>query len=69
VARLLRQGIHQGWLDVQPTGKPTTTRGIYIFRVAGGKLVEAWDAWDELGLLEQIGAVWKVEASEEAGSA
>jgi hypothetical protein len=31
--------------------------------------VEAWDAWDELGLLEQIGAVWKVEASEEAGSA
>ena len=69
VVRLLRQGIHQGWLDVQPTGKPTTTRGIYIFRVAGGKLVEAWDAWDELGLLEQIGAVWKVEASEEAGSA
>jgi predicted ester cyclase len=69
VARLLRRGTHQGWLDVEPTGKPTTTRGIYIFRVADGKLAEAWDAWDELGLLEQIGAVWKVEASEEAGSA
>jgi ketosteroid isomerase-like protein len=69
VARLLRQGTHQGWLDVEATGKPTTTHGIYIFRVAGGKLVEAWDTWDELGLLEQIGAVWKVEASEEAGSA
>jgi predicted ester cyclase len=68
VARLLRRGTHQGWLDVEATGKPTTTRGIYIFRVAGGKLVEGWDAWDELGLLEQIGAVWKVEPSEEAGS-
>ena len=66
VARLLRQGNHQGWLDVEPTGKPTSTRGIYIFRVAEGKLVEAWD---ELGLLEQIGAVWKLEAAEEAGSA
>jgi predicted ester cyclase len=68
VACLLRRGTHQGWLDVQPTGKPTTTRGIYVFRVAGGKLVEGWDAWDELGLLEQIGAVWKVDPSEEAGS-
>jgi ketosteroid isomerase-like protein len=54
---------------VEPTGKPTTTRGIYIFRVADGKLAEAWDAWDELGLLEQIGAVWKVEREDEAGSA
>jgi hypothetical protein len=52
---------------VQPTGKPTTTRGIYIFRVAGGKLVEAWDAWDELGLLEQIGAVWKGERMSSVG--
>jgi predicted ester cyclase len=69
VARLRRQGTHQGWLDVEPTGKPTSTRGIYIFRVADGKLAEAWDAWDELGLLEQIGAVWKVEPAEEAGSA
>jgi predicted ester cyclase len=69
VARLQRRGTHQGWLDVEPTGKPTTTRGIYIFRVADGKLAEAWDAWDELGLLEQIGAVWKVEREDEAGSA
>jgi predicted ester cyclase len=67
VARLLRQGIHQGWLDVAPTGKPTTTSGIYIFRIVDGKIVEAWDAWDELGLLEQIGAVVRVEPSEEAG--
>ncbi len=64
VARLLRRGIHQGWLDVRPTGKPTATRGIYIFRTSDGRLAEAWDAWDELGLLEEIGAVWKVEASE-----
>jgi predicted ester cyclase len=68
VARLQRQGTHQGWLDVEPTGMPTSTRGIYIFRVADGKLVEAWDAWDELGLLGQIGAVWKVEREGEAGS-
>jgi hypothetical protein len=53
---------------VQPTGKPTTTRGIYIFRVSDGKLAEAWDAWDELGLLDQIGAVRKVEAFQESNS-
>lgn len=56
VARLRRHGIHQGWLDVAPTGKPTTTVGIYIFRIAAGKVAEAWDAWDELGVLQQIGA-------------
>jgi predicted SnoaL-like aldol condensation-catalyzing enzyme len=65
---LLRQGIHRGWLDVAPTGKPTTTSGIYIFRIEDGKIVEAWDAWDELGLLEQIGAEVRVEPLEEAGS-
>jgi predicted SnoaL-like aldol condensation-catalyzing enzyme len=31
--------------------------GIDIFRIAGGKLVELWQNWDQLGQLQQIGAI------------
>ena len=31
------------------------SRGITIARFADGKMVEGWDVWDQLGMLEQIG--------------
>ena len=37
-----------------PTGKTLQTTGITIVRVAGGKLVEGWQNWDMLGLMQQI---------------
>jgi predicted ester cyclase len=41
-------------LGIQPTGKTIRVTGITIFRVAGGKNIEAWQTWDMLGLMEQI---------------
>ena len=39
------------------TGTQASTAGITIDRVAAGKLVEGWGLFDQLGLLQQIGAV------------
>ena len=40
--------------QVTPTA---TTKGIWIDRIAGDKVVEAWVDWDRLGLLRQLGMV------------
>jgi steroid delta-isomerase-like uncharacterized protein len=49
---------HQGeFMGVPATGKVVTLTGIYITRVAGGKVVEDWRAVDDLGLLQQLGAI------------
>lgn len=39
-----------------PTGKPVKVTGMTIARIVDGKIVEGWDNWDKLGMLEQIGA-------------
>jgi steroid delta-isomerase-like uncharacterized protein len=39
------------------SGRPVQLRGITLVRFAGGKVVESWDNWDQLGMLQQIGAV------------
>jgi predicted ester cyclase len=41
-------------LGVPATGKTLEVTGISIVRVAGGMIVEGWQNWDMLGLLEQI---------------
>jgi len=43
-----------GGLGVGPTGKTIHTTGITIMRVSGDKLVEGWQNWDMLGMMEQI---------------
>jgi steroid delta-isomerase-like uncharacterized protein len=49
---------HKGdFLGFAPTGKKATVTGTSIQRISGGKIVEGWDNWDQLGLLVQIGAV------------
>jgi predicted ester cyclase len=48
-------GKHTGdGLGIGPTGKTIRTTGITIMRVAGGKLIEGWQNWDMLGLMNQI---------------
>lgn len=37
-----------------PTHKTLKTSGISIARIADGKIVEGWQNWDMLGLMEQI---------------
>jgi steroid delta-isomerase-like uncharacterized protein len=58
VARLTRIDTHLGtFLDLPPTGKHISTTSIHIFRFADGQLVEHWASRDDLGLLQQLGAV------------
>jgi steroid delta-isomerase-like uncharacterized protein len=37
------------------SGRTVRSRGISIARIVDGKIVEGWDNWDQLGMLEQIG--------------
>jgi len=58
VARLRISGTHQGeFLGIAPTGKQVTFTGIDILRIAEGKVMEHWGNVDELGMLQQLGAI------------
>ena len=58
VARQTFRGTHQGEImGVPATGKVVTYTGTYIARIAGGKYVEDSGIEDQLGLLQQLGAV------------
>ncbi len=58
VARWTATMTHKGeFLGFAPTGKKVTVTGTTTQRISGGKIVEGWDNWDQLGLLVQIGAV------------
>jgi steroid delta-isomerase-like uncharacterized protein len=58
VTRWTATGTNEGELmGIPATGKQATTAGININRISGGKLVEGWGLFDQLGLLQQIGAV------------
>jgi steroid delta-isomerase-like uncharacterized protein len=50
-------------LGIAATGKPVRSHGISIARLADGKVVEGWDNWDQLGILQQIGAYQQPEAA------
>jgi steroid delta-isomerase-like uncharacterized protein len=48
-------GTHQGpFFGVPPTGKQVSVTGTNIVRIAEGRIVELWQSWDALGLMQQI---------------
>lgn len=58
VSRWRVQGTHQGELmGIPPTGKQVNITGIAIDRIAGGKVAEHWEIFDQLGMLQQLGVV------------
>ena len=58
VTRWTGSGTHTGDLvGIAPTNKRVAVDGIWMHRIAQGKIVESWNAWDMLGLLQQIGVV------------
>jgi steroid delta-isomerase-like uncharacterized protein len=58
VQRWTMTGTHKGeFMGIAPTGKKFTTTGISIVRIANGKIVEAWNASDQLDLMQQLGAI------------
>ena len=51
-------GTHKGKLmDISPTGKQVTVRGMAIAQFANGKIIEERNLWDTLSLMEQLDAV------------
>ena len=46
----------------QATGKPVRITGTTIARIENGQVMEGWDNWDQMALLEQIGAYKAPEA-------
>ena len=58
VSRWSAQGTHQGELmGIAPKGNQVMITGITIHRIEEGKIVEEWENWDALGLMQQIGAI------------
>ena len=56
--RITWRGVHSGNLaGVPATGRSIELRGINMFRVRDGRVVEQWAQLDMLGLLQQIGAI------------
>ena len=46
-----------GGLGFAATGRPVKFDGMAVVRVEGNKLVEGWNSFDRLGLMQQIGVV------------
>ena len=56
VERFTASGTHQGELmGAAPTGNTVALKGINIFRLRDGQVVEWWSRLDELGLFRQLG--------------
>jgi steroid delta-isomerase-like uncharacterized protein len=56
-------GTHKGEIfGAAPTGNRIRIEGVTIVRIENGKIVEGWDNWDRLGMLQQIGAYAPQEA-------
>ena len=54
---------HTGtFMGISPTGRQFRSSGICICRIAGGKIVEEWEEWDTLGMMQQL-AVLPAEAN------
>ncbi len=57
-ARWTFRGTHRGeFLGIAPTGRRVSISAVEVNRVAGGKVTEHWVVLDQLGLLQQPGAI------------
>ena len=62
--RWTARGTHQGELmGVPPSGNRVEVMGVTISRIEGGKIVEEWDIYDALGMMQAIGAVPEIRFS------
>ncbi len=61
-------GTHKGELMGHPTGKQVTMTGISIVRIVNGKIAEAWEEWDNLGMMQQLGVVPAIKLEAKAAA-
>ncbi len=60
-------GTHDGDLmGIPPTGRRITLPGMEISRISDGKIVETWEGYDSMLMMQQLGVVSSPEQSEEA---
>ena len=63
VSRVTAHGTHTGeyrgltYKGMPPTGKQVTWTETHIYRLAAGKIVEYWSNEDDVGRLQQVGAL------------
>ncbi len=58
VTRWRMRGTHEGeFRGIPATGNQISVTGIGIFRFSDGKVVESWDNFDQLGMMQQLGLV------------
>lgn len=57
-ARVVLEGTHVGdGLGAKATNRRVQVAGIVMVRLVDGRIVEGWNSWDQLGLLQQLGAL------------
>src|SRR5262245_8804598 len=55
VAHIPYSGTHRGAIvGVEPTGRSCTVDEMVVFRVADGRIAEAWEVFDEAGMWRQL---------------
>jgi polyisoprenoid-binding protein YceI/predicted ester cyclase len=58
VSRNSVSGTHQGeYMGLAPTGRPVSYNEIFVFRFAGGRVVETWGVVDLFAQMRQLGLV------------
>jgi steroid delta-isomerase-like uncharacterized protein len=56
--RVTSTGTHRGdFFGLPPTGRSFVQEQVHIVRLADGKFVEHWAARDDLGMMQQLGAL------------
>jgi len=65
VVRFIGRGTHQGdFGGIPATGNKTEAAAIEIFHIENGKIIEAWEISDRLGLMRQLGMELKPKEGE-----
>jgi steroid delta-isomerase-like uncharacterized protein len=58
IVRWTARGTHSGVLQgYEATRKTVEVTGIWIFRIANGKIAESWNVWDTMGMMHQLGVL------------
>jgi steroid delta-isomerase-like uncharacterized protein len=58
VTRWVGRGVQDGDLPGIPaTKRRVEVPGIWVQRIAGGKIAESWQVWDTLVMLQQLGVI------------